>query len=271
VKTAAQAPPAPGCVGDAYSLTGAAWDLGPRTIYRRLADVIVDLVPDGVGGRTVLDIGAGTGVIGESASERGAAGVVAVDVAIGILRVDAWRRPPAVVADALRLPFGDESFDAALAGFSFNHLTDPAEAFREAARVVRRGGVVCVAAYAAHDAHPVKAVVDEACRSFGWSTPAWYDAMRRDAIPLLATPSSALAHAAALPGAAASVVDVAFEGLDRAQLVTWRLGMAHIAPFVASLQPAERTALANEALARLPADTPPLVRSIVVVTWAKRR
>jgi SAM-dependent methyltransferase len=267
VKTAA----APASVGDAYSLTGAAWDHGPRTIYRRLADVLVDLVPNGVGGRNVLDIGAGTGVIGESASERGAARVVAVDIAIGILHVDARHRPLAVVGDAVRLPFGDETFDVAVAGFSFNHLTDPAAAFREAARVVRRGGAVCVAAYAAHDTHPVKAVVDEACRSHGWATPEWYGAMRRDAIPLLATPSRALTHAAALPGAEARVVDVSFGDLDRSQLVAWRMGMAHIAPFVASLSPLERAAVADDALAGLPIDTPPLVRSIVVVTWTRPR
>ena len=256
---------------DAYSLTGAAWDRGPRLVYRRLADVLVDLVPGAVRGRSVLDIGAGTGVVGEAALERDADGVVAVDVAIGILNVDAFRRPVAVVGDAIRLPFADESFDVAIAGFSFNHVTDPRAAFGEGARILRRGGGLCAAAYAAHDTHPVKSAVDAACRDRGWTPPEWYVDLQRDAIPLLATPSGALTHAAALAGVEATVVDVPFHELDRAQLVAWRLGMAHIAPFVASLSSDERADLTADALARVPTDTPSLVRSIVVVTWEKPR
>lgn len=262
---------APGSIRDAYSVTGAAWDAGPRTIYRRLADVLVAHVPGGVAGRSVLDVGAGTGVVGESAIAAGAATVVAVDAAAGILAVDAAGRPPAVVGDALRLPFADRSVDVVIAGFSFNHITDPDAAFGEAARVLRPGGDLCVAAYAAHDAHPVKRVVDDACRARGWSPPAWYLELQRDAVPLLATPSSALSHTAVLGDAVATVVDVAFGDLDRAQLVAWRLGMAHIAPFVTSLDPPARAALVADAQAALPPDTPPLVRSIVVITWTKDR
>jgi ubiquinone/menaquinone biosynthesis C-methylase UbiE len=254
-------------IADAYSLTGAAWDTGPRRIYRQLADVLLDGVPGGVGGRDLLDVGAGTGVVGESARERDAAKTVALDTSIGILRVAAETRPPAVVGDALGLPFAADSFDVVIAAFSFNHVTDPAAAFAEAARVLRPGGDLSVAAYAARDTHPSKQIVDQVCRRHGWTAPPWYVDVQRRAIPLLATPSDALRHAG-LDGAIAAVVDVPIADVGPHELVDWRLGMAHVAPFLASLPPADRDRLRGEALLALPADVPPLVRSIVVVSWS---
>ena len=255
-------------ISEAYSLTGAAWDSGPRRIYRRLADVLLDGVPGGVRDRDLLDVGAGTGVVGEAALEREAASTVALDAALGILQVAAGARPPAVVGDALRLPFAAHSFDVVVAAFSFNHLADPAAAFAEAERVLRPGGDLSVGAYAAHDTHPAKQIVDQVCRNHGWAPPPWYPDFQRRAVPLLATPSDALRHAG-LDGATAGLLDVTIAGVGPQELVDWRLGMAHIAPFVASLPPGDRERLRGEALLAMPADLPPLVRSIVVVSWSK--
>ena len=85
-----------GSLADAYSRTGAAWEHGPGRIYRRLSDVLVARVPGGVAGRDVLDLGAGTGAAGRAALAAGAARVVEVDFAIGLLAVGACRRgrPP---------------------------------------------------------------------------------------------------------------------------------------------------------------------------------
>ncbi|MCG8555818.1 MAG: methyltransferase domain-containing protein [Proteobacteria bacterium] len=47
-----------------------------------------------------------------------------------------------VLADVSALPFRDEAFDGALARFVLRHVQDPGQALHEAARVVRRGGVV---------------------------------------------------------------------------------------------------------------------------------
>ena len=63
------------------------------------------------------------------------------------------------------------------------------------------------------------------------------------------------------------MVRIAFPELDARSLVEWRLGMAQIAPFVQSLDDAERQTLIDEAVA-LVGDVP-LVRSIVVLTWSK--
>ena len=257
-----------GSLADAYSRTGAAWDVGPGRIYDRLSEELVARVPGGVGG-DVLDLGAGTGAASRAAAAAGAAQVVAIDLAPGLLAVNVSQRPPAVVGDARLLPFRDQTFDAVVAAFSLNHLPDPRVALVEAARILRAPGGLAVSAYAADDTHPVKEVVRVACMARGWIPPDWYGTLQREAMPRLATPERALAEAAGvLPGARAETVRVALPELDARALVAWRLGMAYIAPFVKSLDDSEREALIDEAASQV-ADIP-LVRSIVVLTWAKR-
>jgi SAM-dependent methyltransferase len=179
---------------------------------------------------------------------------------------DAGRRPPAATGDALALPFASASFDATLAAFSLNHLTDPAGGLREMARVTRPGGGVVAASYAADDAHPVKAAVEAALAARGWQPAAWYAALRTEAVPLLAAADGVVAAAAAAGLDATCVpLRVPFPGLEPRHLVAWRLGMAHHAPFVAGLAPAEQERVTTDALARLGDDVPPLVRSILVL------
>lgn len=256
-----------GSLADAYSRTGAAWDAGPGRIYDRLAEELVARVPGGVGG-DVLDLGAGTGAASRAAAAAGAARVVAIDLAPGLLAVNASQRPPAVVGDARVLPFRDRAFDAVVAAFSLNHVPDPATALAEAARVLRPGGGLVVSAYTIDDTHPVKEVVSSVCSARGWVPPDWYHELQRESMLRLATPEGALAESSeALPGARSDVVRVPFPELDAEALVAWRLGMAFVAPFVASLAAPEREALTAEAVSKV--GDVPLVRSIVVLTWAK--
>ncbi len=249
----------------AYDATGSAWQDGPGRIYDRLADVVVEHCPGLDSSSVVLDLGAGTGAATRAVQRRGAH-VIALDAAFGMLagRVD---DVPACVGDALALPFAARSFDAVVAAFSLNHVTRPADALREAARVVRLGGTLVASAYADHDQHPVKQAVDDVAGEEGWVIPEWYVALRRDAMPLLATVDRALgvAAAAGLPDASAEVRRVPFPDLSTADLVAWRTGMAHLAPFVRALDPLARERLQRRAAARI-ADAPSLVRSIIVLT-----
>jgi ubiquinone/menaquinone biosynthesis C-methylase UbiE len=256
----------------AYSATGAAWERGPGRIYDRLAEVVVAALPVAVAGGSALDLGAGTGAATRALLAAGAAGVAAVDAAVGMLAHDAGRRPPAVAGDALALPFAAGAFDATVAAFSLNHLTDPAAGLREAARVTRSGGGLAVSAYAADDDHPVKQAVQTALAARGWAPEPWYKTLQTDAAPKLATVDAARAAAeAAGIDAEVELRRVSFGDLDAAALVAWRLGLAQHAPFVAALPTdAERTALAEDAAARLGDSWPPLERSIVILRALRR-
>jgi demethylmenaquinone methyltransferase/2-methoxy-6-polyprenyl-1,4-benzoquinol methylase len=101
-------------------------------------------VLDAVRGERVLDLAAGTGV---STAEyaRGGAWCLAADFSLGMLSSGKHRGVPMVAADALRLPFADESFDAATISFGIRNFVDTKAALVEIARVVKPGGrlVIC--------------------------------------------------------------------------------------------------------------------------------
>ena len=122
--------------------------------------------PVSFGGALVLDLGAGTGV-GSGAAASAGARVIAVDLALGMLVADRERRPPAIVGDAVALPFASGSFDVVLAPFCLNHLAEPSVGVAEAARC-SPGGVLLASTYAADDDHVVKAAVDQALSEAGW-------------------------------------------------------------------------------------------------------
>jgi SAM-dependent methyltransferase len=250
-------------VGDAYSATGPAWQAGPGRVYDRLAEVLVDLSPVPLGGRRVLDVGAGTGAATRAIARAGGR-PLAVDLASGMLAVDRRHRPPCAAADGRHLPIATGSCGAVVAAFSFNHVPDPQRAFAEAARVVAPGGGVLASAYSADDDHPAKAAVDAAAREAGWRPDRWVDEMRSAMEPKLATCAGALSAArrAGLRGEA-SVIEVVFPDLGPADMVACRLGMAGLAPFVASLRPEQRQRLEARALELL-GDPEVLIRRMIV-------
>lgn len=253
----------------AYSATGGAWQAGPGRVYDRLAEVLLDHSPVPLAGSLVLDLGAGTGAASRAALARGAR-VVAMDAAEGMLRHDRAVRPPAVVADALALPFADRSIDVVAAAFSLNHLDDPVAGLAETRRVLRRAGALLASAYAEDDTHPVKQAAEAAAAELGWSPEPWVVALKRDAVPHLATVERAIAAADAAGLTATAVHDrVTFPELGPADLVDWRLGMAQLAPFVATLDADTRHRLRERAIELL-VDPVPLIRSVIVLTATAR-
>ena len=120
-----------------------------ETLTSEAAPALLDSA--GVGRRTeLLDVGTGPGTLIGPALNRGAA-VCAVD--LSELMVDVARtRHPGVevhVGDAHQLPFPDSSFDAVTMGFCLHHIPEPVQALREARRVLRPGGRVAFAVWAA--------------------------------------------------------------------------------------------------------------------------
>ena len=95
----------------------------------------------------VLEIAAGTGVVTRKLASLLPASVeiVATDLnqpmldlaaAVGTERAVEWRQ-----ADAMQLPFSDESFDAVVCQFGVMFFPDKTKAFAEARRVLRLGGI----------------------------------------------------------------------------------------------------------------------------------
>ncbi|QUH05256.1 demethylmenaquinone methyltransferase [Saccharopolyspora erythraea] len=123
-----------------YDLTNTVISFGQD---RRWRHVTRDALQPKAGER-ILDLAAGSGV---STVEFGRSGAwcVAADLSVGMLQAGRHREVPMVAADALRLPFADESFDAVTIMFGLRNLTDTVAGLREMARVVRPGGrlVVC--------------------------------------------------------------------------------------------------------------------------------
>ena len=239
-------------VREAYDDAAPAWRRGPEAVYARLAQALVGLAPVELADALVLDVGAGTAVAAAAALAGGASTAVASDIAPEMLR----GRPagmPAVVADGAHLPFPDRTFDLVTAAFSLGHMTDPAVTLTEIRRVA--AGVVA-SAFAPGPGHPVKAAVDEVFGRHGFTLPAWYRQQKEELEPQVDDPDAlrALGHAAGFWQVDVHHLEVD-AGLESPRAaVDWRLGMAHLAPFVAGLAPdqlARARAEAEEAVAPL--------------------
>lgn len=95
----------------------------------------------------VLDLCAGTLDLGQMVwKEHPAAEIVAVDFSAQMLERGRGKLPEVqlVVADALALPFEDESFDTAVCGFGVRNVSDLAACLREVRRVLRPGGAFAI-------------------------------------------------------------------------------------------------------------------------------
>lgn len=122
-----------------------------RILAPRFLDVARDLVAQAeIGpGMTVLDVGAGTGVVSQASREAGAS-TIASDPSLEMLTVGrATRDFTAVAATAIDLPFRSERFDAALGNFVLAHFSSAETALHDILRVVKTGGTVGFSSWAA--------------------------------------------------------------------------------------------------------------------------
>jgi ArsR family transcriptional regulator len=117
-----------------------------------VADVVAALLPRDL---VVADLGCGTGDLACRLA-RHVRRVVAIDGSAAMLK--AARRRAATLpnvelhrADLDALPLEDASCDAALLVLALSYVPDPGAALREAARVLRRGGLLVVADLARHE------------------------------------------------------------------------------------------------------------------------
>ncbi|GAA2057502.1 class I SAM-dependent methyltransferase [Catenulispora yoronensis] len=134
-----------------YDLEAATYDQtrGGMERARAAANAVLELVPELVPGlvpeRTavLLDVACGTGIVSELLKAPGRT-VIGVDASAGMLEVAKTRLELPVRGDATRLPIASHSADAVTFMWLL-HLVSPevvAGAVREAARVLRPGGVM---------------------------------------------------------------------------------------------------------------------------------
>ena len=114
--------------------------------WRHLALVRGGIAP----GQRVLDVCTGTGDLAILCAQRGQGIVMGVDMNHAMLtRAQHKQRSHRLSigwlqADALTLPFLDESFDRVTMSFSTRNLSDVTEALREMIRVLRPGGQLII-------------------------------------------------------------------------------------------------------------------------------
>ncbi|GAA4744296.1 demethylmenaquinone methyltransferase [Gordonia alkaliphila] len=108
----------------------------------------------------VLDLAAGTAVSTDELATSGAT-VIAADFSRGMLRAGAKRNVPKVAADALHLPFADDSFDAATISFGLRNVNDVPLALRELRRVLKPGGRLAICEFSTPTLAPFRTVYME--------------------------------------------------------------------------------------------------------------
>ncbi|MFT3691799.1 MAG: class I SAM-dependent methyltransferase [Kofleriaceae bacterium] len=114
--------------------------------HRMLDDLEVEIVERYARGKTVLEVGCGTGLILDRVAKF-ASGSSGIDLSAGMLARAAGRGLAVGQASATQLPIGDNSVDVAYSFKVLAHIPDIAGAMSEMARVVRPGGYVIAEFY----------------------------------------------------------------------------------------------------------------------------
>lgn len=138
-------------------------------VFRAYADDLIGRLA-GMAAGAVLETAAGTGVVTRLLAERlpPEVAITATDLVPGMLeraeRVGTARPVTWEVADALDLPYDDESFDVVVCQFGAMFFAPHVEAFAEARRVLRPGGRFLFTVWDRLDRNDFSAVVAAAVK-----------------------------------------------------------------------------------------------------------
>jgi SAM-dependent methyltransferase len=252
---------------NAYEGVAAAWAGGPAAMYDKLASVAITSTAKSLRGASVLDVGAGTGALCRALKAAGAV-PIAVDMSGDMLGLIGDVALGSVVGDMCALPFCDNGFDAAVSGFAISHIDTPERALAEMSRVVRPSGQVIAAVFGEVSVAASKDAVDEVARNFGFDPPAWYVQLKTRTEPRSNTPAllGACARAAGLQDI--DVADLFVDsGLDTPEsIAAYRTGLAHLAPFVASLPGSQRDDFLRRAVAAVRERGQPVRPRVLVLS-----
>ena len=251
----------------AYDAAAPAWVTGPEHVYRSLASALLDSSPLQLLDLLLVDVGSGSGVLGDIATQRGAR-CIETDVAVAMLAHHRKRSRHGVAADGRRLPFRNGSFDLATAACSLSHIEDPAHMLAEVRRVLRPGGVLLASAFPpATDPHPVRDIVETTLAATSYVRPEWYERLKATGERQVETPQAlrAIASEAGFPTVEVdeALIDTGIDAPD--SLIDWRLGMAQYAEFISELDDQTRRSVRETVLARLGQAPPRLVVELNVL------
>ena len=142
-------------VAKRYDLVNDLLSLGQTKRWRKKVTQLIDPKP----GMKILDMAAGPGASSEPLHKLGAE-VTSADFSQGMLDAGRKQRPYLnfQLADALKLPFGDNSFDLYTISFGLRNTHKTESALTEALRVVRPGGRLVVVEFSAPTWRPFRTI-----------------------------------------------------------------------------------------------------------------
>jgi ubiquinone/menaquinone biosynthesis C-methylase UbiE len=241
------------------------WASGAELAYGPMAAALLDAAPVPLAGLTVADVGAGTGAVSRQALAAGAT-PIAVDAVLAMLAHRAGERPPAAVADVLRLPFRDRAVDGAAAAFVLNHLAEPVSALVELRRIVRPGGFVLASVFDTSDRPPAKEAIDGALERAGWQRPDWYQHLKSvDSQLGSADAMEAAARNAGFDEIVATEQRVDTGVTDPREIVRFRFSQPHLTGFVETLSADERRRVTEECVSAVEATGTGLSPGVVLL------
>lgn len=144
-------------VAAGYDVTNNLLSAGNAVLWRIATTRAVNPQAD----ERVLDLAAGTGTSSVALAKSGAH-VVAADFSPGMLEVGRQKHGQNpllefVEADATKLPFADNSFDAVTMSFGLRNVVEPKKALAELYRVTKPGGRIVICEFSTPPVAPIRA------------------------------------------------------------------------------------------------------------------
>ena len=144
-------------VAAGYDVTNNLLSAGNAVLWRIATTRAVNPQAD----ERVLDLAAGTGTSSVALAKSGAH-VVAADFSPGMLEVGRQKHGQNpllefVEADATKLPFADNSFEAVTMSFGLRNVVEPKKALAELYRVTKPGGRIVICEFSTPPVAPIRA------------------------------------------------------------------------------------------------------------------
>ena len=119
-------------------------------------------------GMSVLDVCCGTGRVSQAAANKHAS-VIGIDISAEMIALAKAKALNCAfeVADAESLPFSNGVFDRVICNFGLYHLPNPDQAIKDAARVLKRGGLYAFTTWCGPDKSPLFRILPEAIKDHG--------------------------------------------------------------------------------------------------------